>query len=112
LYKNQESIKHQKECLSKINTNKGFKFIKITFLSKSIYYYSAEWCEPCKALGPTMEQIAKQIPVQKRNVYYTDPAIIAEAKVRNVPTVVLMENGIEVFGLFIQEMSYTQIMMS
>jgi len=65
-------------------------------MSKSIYYYSAEWCEPCKALGPTMEQIAKQIPVQKRNVDYTDPAIIAEAKVRSVPTVVLMENGIEI----------------
>jgi thioredoxin-like negative regulator of GroEL len=64
-------------------------------MSKSIYYYSAEWCEPCKALGPTMEQIAKQIPVQKRNVDYTDPAIIAEAKVRSVPTVVLMENGRE-----------------
>ena len=42
------------------------------------------------------EDVAKQIPVRKQNVDYTDPAILTEAKVRNVPTVILVENGQEV----------------
>lgn len=77
-------------------------------MSKSLYYYNAEWCEPCKALSPTMEQIAKQIPVQKRNVDYTDPSIISEAKIRSVPTVVLMENGSEV-KRFVGNKSFSEI---
>ena len=63
---------------------------------KELYYYTANWCNPCQTLGPIMEDVAKQIPVRKQNVDYTDPAILTEAKVRNVPTVILVENGQEV----------------
>ena len=65
-------------------------------MSKELFYYSAEWCKPCETLGPIMEQVNRQIPVRKINIDYTDPAVITEAQVRNIPTVVLVENGKEV----------------
>ena len=65
-------------------------------MSKQLYYYSAPWCNPCETLGPIMDQVNKQIPVRKINIDYADPAVLTEAQVRNIPTVVLVENGKEV----------------
>jgi len=65
-------------------------------MAKELFYYTAPWCQPCQTLGPTMEEIARQIPVRKQNIDYVDPAILTEAKVRNIPTVVLVENGQEI----------------
>ena len=42
-----------------------------------------------------MDNIARQIPVRKQNVDYADPAILNAANVRNVPTVILVDNGQE-----------------
>jgi thioredoxin-like negative regulator of GroEL len=42
-----------------------------------------------------MDEIARQIPVRKQNVDYTDPAMLEAANVRNVPTVILVEDGQE-----------------
>jgi thioredoxin 1 len=64
-------------------------------MAKELFYYTAPWCQPCQTLGPIMEEIAKQIPVRKQNVDYADPLILESANVRNVPTVVLVENGQE-----------------
>jgi thioredoxin 1 len=62
---------------------------------KQLFYFSAEWCQPCKTLGPIMEQVASQIPVQKVNVDY-EPDVITKFGVRNIPTVILVENEQEV----------------
>ena len=77
-------------------------------MAKELYYYTANWCQPCQTLGPTMDEVARQIPVRKQNVDYVDPAILTEAKVRNVPTVILVENGQEV-RRFNGVKSYNQI---
>ena len=65
-------------------------------MSKQLYYYSAPWCAPCETLGPIMDQVNKQIPVRKINIDYADPALLTEAKVRNIPTVILVENKKEI----------------
>ena len=62
---------------------------------KTLIYFSSTWCQPCKTLSPIMEQVGKQVPVIKVDVdaqkqYATDFGI------RNIPTVVLVENGKEV----------------
>jgi thioredoxin len=62
---------------------------------KQLFYFSAEWCQPCKTLAPIMEQVAQTTPVQKVNVDY-EPDIITKFGVRNIPTVILVENGQEV----------------
>jgi thioredoxin-like negative regulator of GroEL len=64
-------------------------------MAKELYYYTAPWCNPCQTLGPIMDEVARQIPVRKQNIDYTDPAIITAANVKSVPTVILVENGQE-----------------
>ena len=65
-------------------------------MPKELYYYTANWCQPCQTLGPIMDEIARQIPVRKQNIDYTDPAMLEAANVRNVPTVILVDNGQEI----------------
>jgi thioredoxin len=62
---------------------------------KQLFYFSAEWCQPCKTLAPIMERVAQTTPVQKVNVDY-EPDVITKFGVRNIPTVILVENGQEV----------------
>ena len=64
-------------------------------MPKELFYYTANWCNPCQTLGPIMDEIARQIPVRKQNIDYIDPAVLEAANVRNVPTVILVENGQE-----------------
>jgi thioredoxin-like negative regulator of GroEL len=65
-------------------------------MPKELYYYTAGWCQPCQTLGPIMEKINRQIPVRKQNIDYIDPSVAQAANVRNVPTVILVENGQEI----------------
>ena len=62
---------------------------------KQLFYFSAEWCVPCQTLGPIMDQISTQITVQKFNIDY-EADLITKYGVRNIPTVVLVENEQEV----------------
>jgi thioredoxin 1 len=62
---------------------------------KQLFYFSAAWCQPCQTLGPIMDQVSSQIPVQKINVDY-EADVITKFGVRNIPTVILVENGQEV----------------
>jgi thioredoxin-like negative regulator of GroEL len=62
---------------------------------KQLWYFTADWCAPCKALGPTMNRIAEQIPVNKINIDY-EADVVKKYGVRNIPTVILVENEQEV----------------
>ena len=63
---------------------------------KEILYFSANWCGPCKQLGPIMESLSGQINYKKINVD-NEQDLSIKYGVRNVPTLVLLENG-EVVG--------------
>ena len=59
---------------------------------KQILYFSAEWCGPCKQLGPTMEGLKGQINYTKIDVDQDQESSIKYG-VRNIPTLILLENG-------------------
>ncbi len=59
---------------------------------KQILYFSAPWCSPCKMLGPIMESLSGQINYKKINVD-NEQDLSIKYGVRNVPTLVLLENG-------------------
>jgi thioredoxin 1 len=77
-------------------------------MNQHLLYFYAEWCNPCKTLGPIMDEVRKQIPVQKLNVDYTDPDTVQKFNVKNIPTVILMENGQEK-SRFVGNKSHSQI---
>jgi len=62
---------------------------------KKLLYFSAVWCQPCRTLGPIMEQVGQKLPVEKIDVDSL-PHIASAYGIRNIPTVVLLENGEEV----------------
>ena len=63
---------------------------------KTLFYFSAPWCEPCQTFGPTMDLVAQQgIQVEKVNIDYESDRAKA-ARVSSIPTVVLAENGQEI----------------
>jgi len=86
---------------------------------KQIFYFTAEWCGPCRSLGPVMEKASEtilnenkgnwaSIPIEKINIDYETDRTKA-ANVMSVPTVVLAENGQEV-RRFVGAKSYQEVM--
>jgi len=75
---------------------------------RQIFYFTAPWCQPCQVLGPIMDKVAGQLPVEKVNIdYEMDRA--RSANVSSVPTVILVENGQEI-RRFVGARSYDQVM--
>jgi thioredoxin-like negative regulator of GroEL len=75
---------------------------------KQIWYFTADWCAPCKALGPTMNRVAEKVQVNKINIDY-EADVVQKYGVRNIPTVILVENGQEV-RRFSGNRSYNDVM--
>ena len=68
-------------------------------MKKKLFYFSADWCNPCKTFGPIITDVCKQnsslVDLVKINIDYT-PDVTAKFGVKNIPTVVLVENDQEV----------------
>jgi len=63
---------------------------------KTVIKYEAGWCQPCKAYSPTFNRVAGEVPgvsFQSIDVDSGDPRIL-EHGIRNVPTTVVVENGV------------------
>lgn len=55
----------------------------------------ADWCGPCRMLGPVIEEIAREHPEIKVGKVNVDEenALAARFQVSSIPMVVLMKNG-------------------
>jgi thioredoxin 1 len=56
----------------------------------------AEWCGPCRMIGPIVDDLGKelagQLKVGKVNVD-NDPTIASKYGIRNIPTLLIFKNG-------------------
>lgn len=55
----------------------------------------ATWCGPCRALGPILEDIAKEdtsIKIIKVNVD-EEPELASEYRIMSIPTLIVFKNG-------------------
>lgn len=56
----------------------------------------AEWCAPCRRLGPTVDQLAEEyngrITVAKVNID-ENPMVPSKFMIRGIPTLLLFKNG-------------------
>lgn len=60
--------------------------------------FYAEWCSPCKVLGPILDRIAEENPeIQIIKVDVDENSdISSEYGVRNIPTVLIFKGGVQV----------------
>ena len=77
----------------KLNKN-NFEAIRSSEKSVLLDFF-AEWCGPCRMVGPIIEEIAEErddIVVGKINVD-DEPELASEFGVFSIPTLVVMKNG-------------------
>ena len=56
----------------------------------------AEWCPPCKALAPKLEEVAEEMGTQVRVMKLdvdSSPEVAAKYSVRSIPTLILFKGG-------------------
>ena len=72
----------------------------------------AEWCGPCKMIGPALEEISEEmkddVRITKLNID-ENPATPQKYNVRGIPTLLLFKNG-EVAGSQIGAVSKQQLL--
>ena len=56
---------------------------------------SASWCQPCEMLAKTLEDVETQIPIEVIDIDERGD-IAAEYGIRSVPTLIMLDGGIEV----------------
>lgn len=61
---------------------------------KQILYFSSTWCGPCRTFKPVIESLQSEISITFINVD-SSPQTATTWNVRSVPTVLVIENGIE-----------------
>ncbi len=60
---------------------------------KVLYYHTAPWCAPCRAMKPKARQLASQYGYEFIEINI-DTQMPAAADILTVPTVIAFENGV------------------
>jgi len=83
-------------------TEKNFQTEVMESSTPVLVDFWAEWCGPCIALGPVLEDVAKErqgkIKVCKVNVE-ENPQLAAQFNIRNIPFMAFVKNGQKVSEL-------------
>ena len=65
---------------------------------KQILYFTAPWCGPCKLLKPKIQAMQSRFPITILDVD-TNTEACNKYSIRNVPTIVITQDGHEVARL-------------
>ena len=64
---------------------------------KTVYYFTADWCQPCKRTRPIVEEMNREQTVAGFQIIDVDdnPDLVKNFSIKSVPTFILFEGGIE-----------------
>jgi len=81
--------------MSKIINNEEFQKLVIESKDEVLVDFYADWCGPCKMLGPIMDEISKEKKVYKINV--DDEGELAQSfGIMSIPCVIAFKDGKEI----------------
>jgi thioredoxin 1 len=65
---------------------------------KTIYYFTADWCQPCKKTRPIVEELNRDQVTAGFQIIDVDYAsdLVKMFSVQSVPTFILFNNGVEI----------------
>jgi thioredoxin-like negative regulator of GroEL len=62
---------------------------------KNVFYFTADWCNPCKKTRPVVEELKKEgFQFQMIDVDY-EQLLAKQFQVKSIPTFILLEDGKE-----------------
>ena len=80
--------------VEKINQD---NFDKIKKEERVLIDFNADWCGPCRMLGPVLEEVAKEVKTKIVSINVDDnPDLAMEYNVFSIPCLVVLEKGKEV----------------
>ena len=82
--------------MAHVFTDANFETVVMKSDKVSVVDFWAEWCGPCRMIGPSIEQLATEYAdkatVGKLNVD-ENPAVSMQFGIRNIPAVLFIKNG-------------------
>ena len=75
---------------------------------RRVIKFSASWCQPCKNLSKTLESVESDVPISEIDID-DKPELAQEFGIRSVPTMVMLEENIEVKRASNSRMSKAEI---
>lgn len=65
---------------------------------KQVYYFTADWCGPCKKVRPIVEELSRDQSDVKFQIIDVDSEgeLARKFEVKSIPTFILIEDGQEV----------------
>jgi thioredoxin 1 len=62
----------------------------------TVFYFTADWCNPCKKVRPIVEEINRDSFVKFQIIDVdSEPELVKRFEIRSVPTFILMKNNQE-----------------
>ena len=64
---------------------------------KTVYYFTADWCQPCKRTRPIVEEMNREQTTAGFQIIDVDDNLdlAKNFNIKSIPTFILFENGIE-----------------
>lgn len=64
---------------------------------KVVYYFTADWCSPCKKTRPIVEEMNRETHIKFQIIDVDSELDLAKKfAIHSVPTFILLEDGIEI----------------
>ncbi len=64
---------------------------------KVVYYFTADWCNPCKKTRPIVEEMNRETQIKFQIIDVDSELELAKKfEIRSVPTFILLEEGTEI----------------